>query len=70
MTCYKMTVKAMVNKDEVIVSASPITKKFIGQPLENLKTWLKGFKGFEIVEILRGDGEQQQQLVPRRGLFG
>jgi len=38
--------------------------------LENLKTWLKGFKGFEIVEILRGDGEQQQQLVPRRGLFG
>ena len=69
MTCRKMTVKAVVDKNRIILSSSPIVKKFVGQPLDNLKSWLIKFGGFEIVEINKGDGSAPRGLIRTRSVF-
>lgn len=36
----RMTVAVEV-KDGIIINSPPITRKFVGQPVENLKRWLE-----------------------------
>lgn len=36
----RMTVAVEVNADLVIVNSPPITRKFVGQPVVNLRNWL------------------------------
>jgi len=42
-SCIKMTGIVDVRADDIIVRASPIFKKFIGQPIDNLRNWLSTF---------------------------
>lgn len=42
----KMTV-FVEEEDGIIIDSSPITRKFIGQPLDNLKRWMKKQSGFK-----------------------
>ncbi|MHC4188418.1 MAG: hypothetical protein ACYSUB_01915 [Planctomycetota bacterium] len=35
----KMTVKVVV-KDTMIIDAAPVVRKFIGQPFQNIVTWM------------------------------
>lgn len=41
----KMTVSVSV-ENGIIVATAPITRKFIGQPLDNLVRWMRSLGGF------------------------
>lgn len=49
-SCHKMTILA-VSEDARIVDTAPIAKKFVGQPLRNLKAWMEKFGGFKVERI-------------------
>jgi hypothetical protein len=42
----RMTVTVRTNKAGIIVESPPITRKFLGQPIGNLRGWLKKQPGF------------------------
>lgn len=46
MSCLKFTVLVKVDLNGKITYAAPIVKKFIGQPVDNLRKWMKGLGGF------------------------
>jgi hypothetical protein len=50
LSSYKMTVFALV-KDKIIIDTSPITKKFIGQPIGNLSRWMQKQGGFKYAKL-------------------
>lgn len=45
-----MTV-GVTTESRVIVRASPIVRRFIGQPLENLVRWMRGQGGFRMERL-------------------
>ena len=47
----KMTVAVELDKDDNIIEAAPIVRKFMGQPLENLALWMNKQDGFRIEEL-------------------
>lgn len=52
LSCHKMTVQVNVTHG-VISRAAPIVKSFIGQPIGNLKRWMRRLGGYR--EELLGD---------------
>jgi hypothetical protein len=49
LSSLKMTVGATTVAG-VITETAPITRKFVGQPLENLVVWMRRQGGYEMVE--------------------
>lgn len=49
---YRMTVVVDV-EDDLIAEAAPIVRCFVGQPVKNLRRWMKRQGGF-MKEVLRG----------------
>ena len=45
LSCKKFTILVEVSEGK-IVKAAPSARKFIGQPIENLKRWAKRFGGY------------------------
>jgi hypothetical protein len=39
------------SRDGVIVGAAPIARKFIGQPLKNLRHWMEKQGGFQVERL-------------------
>lgn len=37
--------------DNIIVSSAPIVNKFVGQPINNLITWMQKQKGFKYEQL-------------------
>ena len=52
----RMTISVSVDRNETIVDAAPIVRKFIGQPLQNLIRWM-GHQGGLRIEKLGGNDE-------------
>lgn len=44
----KMTVGVRIDSDGVIRETPPVVRKFIGQPLANLRRWMSKQPGFRI----------------------
>jgi len=44
-SCDRFTVWVQVDERAVITDAAPIVRRFIGQPLQNLKRWANKFGG-------------------------
>lgn len=44
----KMTMALRVNERYVVVSAPPIARKFVGQPIKNAIHWMKKQEGFRM----------------------
>ena len=51
LSCSRFTIKAIV-KSGVIVDAAPIVKRFVGQPLSNLRKWMISLGGFRSKEMV------------------
>lgn len=53
LSCNKFTILVVVNIFGDIMDTAPITRKFVGQPFENLKKWAGKFGNLKIEEILK-----------------
>ena len=47
----RMTVRVVISETELILEASPIVRKFVGQRFENLVRWMKRMGKTEIVAL-------------------
>ena len=56
LSCSLMTVLAAVDEAGLIVETAPVTRRFVGQHVGRLVSWLRGMGGFEMAEICRGEG--------------
>lgn len=45
LSCRTLTVRVEINNG-IVCSASPIVRRFVGQPLSNLKRWMRGLGGY------------------------
>ena len=52
-SCKKFTVRIVV-RDNLSVESAPVTRRFVGQPVVNLKTWFESFGGFECQKLEAG----------------
>lgn len=50
----RMTVGVKV-ENGIIVDAAPIVRKFVGQPVDNLKRWMNKQSGFKMEKIQNDD---------------
>ena len=62
LTCQMCTVSVETDDNNVITKTPPIARKFIGQPLADLKRWMAKYGGFRVEPIagqsaLFSDGE-------------
>ena len=44
----KMTCAVRVDERYIVVSAPPIARKFVGQPVKNIITWMQKQEGFKM----------------------
>jgi hypothetical protein len=59
LTCDAFVARVQVDDSDVIRWAAPVVRKFLGQPLDQLKTWMKKYGGFNM-----------QVVSSQPGLFG
>jgi len=50
LSCSKFTI-GVEHTNGIITYASPIAYKFIGQPIENLRRWMKKLGGYREAEL-------------------
>lgn len=50
-SCPKFTVQVDVGDDNRVVEAAPVVRRFIGQNIDNLLYWLRGFGKVEVSAI-------------------
>lgn len=46
LSSYKMSVFVETDQRDIIIDTANITRKFIGQPINNLRNWLRRQGGF------------------------
>jgi len=51
LSSLRMTVWVRVDTHGVVRDAAPVVGKFVGQPVENLKRWLKRHGGYREVTL-------------------
>jgi len=61
-SCHKFTVKVCI-RDERIIDAAPIVRRFKGQPLDNLLSWMKSVGGLTLTKIGEREGSFKQRRM-------
>ena len=56
-----MTIMVYCDAQSIITKGPPIVRKFIGQPLENLKTWMRKQEGFKFCKIKGAKNDPRHQ---------
>lgn len=51
-SCRLFTVRVEV-RDNIIVNAAPVVKRFQGQPFNNLKRWMAKFGKFRVLALVQ-----------------
>jgi hypothetical protein len=51
MSSKKMTIYVDIDRDGIILEGSPIVKRFFGQKMDRLTSWMRAQGGFQMEEI-------------------
>ena len=50
-SCLKITI-LVISVDGRIIETAPVARRFVGQPLRNLRVWMEKFGGFRIERLI------------------